>query len=87
MKKDYLKPEGKVVAMRMNENISASGFPVNDVFGIRYTIDGDNKYIFGDTRFTASDTKNERYDRFYDLLLIFIHNINPNCVFDPEAEE
>jgi hypothetical protein len=87
MKKDYLKPEGKVVALRMNENISLSGFPTNDRFGIHYTIEGDKKYIFGDTRFEASNTKNDRYDRFYDLLLAFINNIDPNCLFDPDDVE
>jgi hypothetical protein len=87
MKKNYIKPEGSVVAMCMNENISASFHnPVGDRFGIHYTVEGDNKYIFGDTSVPASNTGDSKYDHFYNLILVFIHNIDSNCLFDPDAE-
>ena len=87
MKKDYLKPEGKVVALRMNENISSSGgFALGDKFGIHYTVIGDKKYIFGDTSVETSNTGDEKYDRFYDLILSYLHNVDPNCRFDPDEE-
>ncbi len=88
MKKDYMKPEGKVVALRMNENISVSGVPgANDAFGIHYTITDDGvKYIYTSTEWTASSTGDEKYDLFYDLIISYLHNIDPNCRFDPNAE-
>ena len=87
MKKNYMKPEGAVVAMCMNENISASSRgPVSDRFGIHYTVVGDNRYIFGDTSVPASNTGDDKYDHFYNLILVFIHNVDTNCLFDPDTD-
>lgn len=83
MKKDYMKPEGKVVAMNLNENIATSGS--SDTYGMRYRFgeDGVTKFIYT-SEIVASATGNDRFDRFYDLVASYIYGIDPNCRFDPE---
>ena len=83
MRKNYMKPEGKVVALRMNENISASGEPAfRDSFGITYNVVGDTKYIYTSTTVQATSSTDDRFNAFYDLILSFIHDLS-NCRFDP----
>jgi hypothetical protein len=47
MKKNYVKPEGNVVALQMNENIALSfGFADYIInFTLAYRVEGDTKYI------------------------------------------
>ena len=87
MKKDYMKPEGKVVAMNLNENIAAS-FGSADAYGMRYRFgeDGVTKYIYT-SDVVACDTGNDRFDRFYDLVASYIHGVDPICRFDVVENE
>lgn len=84
MKKDYMKPEGKVVTLRMNENISTSGDSgvAGDTFGMSYIVAGDKTYIYTSS-FEASNTGDDKYDRFYDLIISYIHGLS-NCRYDPD---
>lgn len=85
MKKIYMKPDGKVVALRVNENISTSGKPVGEVpFGVKYNVaaDGTN-YIYTSTTPSVS-TNDESFNAFYDLIISYLYQLDPNCRFDPK---
>jgi hypothetical protein len=86
MKKDYMKPEGKVVAMNLNENIATSGS--SDTYGMKYRLgaDGVTKYIYT-SDYVACDTDNERFNRFYDLVASYIYGIDPNCRSDADGAQ
>ena len=47
MKKNYVRPEGNVVALQMNENIALSFGFADDIinFTLQYRVVGDTKYI------------------------------------------
>lgn len=87
MKKDYMKPEAKVVAMNLNENIATS-LGGSDTYGMRYRLgdDGVTKYIYT-SDIAAQDTGNDRFDRFYDLVASYLYGVDPVCRFDPEEKE
>ena len=78
MKKDYMKPEGKVVAMNLNENIAISGSA--DTYSMTYRLgeDGVTKYIYTSDQ-VACNTGNDRFDRFYDLVASYIYGVDPIC--------
>lgn len=82
MKKTYLKPEGKVVTMSIQENIASSMSMTNDAYGIAYTFgaDGTTKYIMGSS-VEATNTNNENFNRFYDLVKSFLYAelVPANC--------
>ena len=85
MKKDYMKPEGNVVALLVNENISTSisSKPYESPYGIEYDIVGDSRYITGDPNYPATDTGNPEVDQFLDWVLSFMHNLPANCRYKP----
>ena len=82
MKKNYMKPEGKVVAMSVRENIASSEGSLNDTYKVHYNIDNATgvKYIQGSS-VVASDTNNKSFDIFYDMVKTYLHNL-PNCRAD-----
>ena len=85
MKKDYMKPHGNVVAMQVNENIALSiDKPTSSLtYGVNYVVVGDKRYIQGDVNYEASSTGDEKYDRFYDLIISYLHNLPSNCRYNP----
>lgn len=82
MKKNYMKPEGKVVAMSIRENIASSEGSIGDTYKVHYNIDNVTgvKYIQG-SKVVASDTNNKSFDVFYDMVKTYLHNL-PNCRAD-----
>lgn len=85
MKKDYMKPAGSVVAVRVNENIAASASSDSyDGFGLHYTFgaDGTTKYIYG-SEHAAANSGDPEFDRFYDLVMTYIHGLSA-CRYDPD---
>ena len=85
MKKDYMKPQGKIVAMQVNENIAIS-LDVPDTFldyGVSYVVVNGVRYIQGVQDYPAHDTGDEKVDRFYDFLISYINNLPSNCRFSP----
>lgn len=88
MRKVYMKPNGKVVALRVNENISTSGvlgWIGSDQFGVHYNVVGDKRYIYT-SNYESVNTKDESYNAFYDLIISYLYKIDPACRFDPDAE-
>lgn len=85
MKKDYMKPQGNVVAMQVNENIALSvDKPTSSLsYGVNYVVIGDKRFIQGDVNYEASNTGDEKYDRFYDLIISYLHNLPSNCRYSP----
>ena len=85
MKKDYMKPQGNVVAMQVNENIALSvDKPTSSLsYGVNYVVIGDKRFIQGDVNYEASNTGDEKYDRFYDLIITYLHNLPSNCRYSP----
>ena len=85
MKKDYMKPQGNVVAMQVNENIALSvDKPTSSLsYGVNYVVIGDKRFIQGDVNYEASNTGDEKYDRFYDLIITYLHNLPSNCRYNP----
>ena len=85
MKKDYMKPEGKVVAMSIRENIAASEGTSGDTYKIHYTIDAVTgvKYIQGGD-VPATNTGNAAFDSFYDMVKTYLYpdRIPANCTAD-----
>lgn len=82
MKKNYMKPEGKVVAMSVRENIASSGGSLSDTYKVHYNVDNATgvKYIQGSS-VVASDTNNKSFDVFYDMVKTYLHNLS-NCRAD-----
>jgi hypothetical protein len=79
MKKDYMKPEGKVVAMSVRENIASSEGSSSDTYKIQYTwgeVPG-VRYIQG-SNYPATDTNNEAFDSFYDMVKTYLYGLD-NC--------
>jgi hypothetical protein len=82
MKKDYMKPEGKVVAMSVRENIASSEGSSSDTYQIHYTwgaVPG-VKYIQG-SDVPATSTGNKSFDSFYDMVKTYLHDLG-NCRAD-----
>ena len=79
MKKNYMKPEGKVVAMSVRENIASSEGSLQDTYKVHYSVDVVTgvKYIQG-SNVAASDTNNKSFDIFYDMVKTYLHNLS-NC--------
>lgn len=85
MKKDYMKPAGNIVSIRVNENIATSDVgDSSDLFGIHYTYgeDGVTRYIFG-SEHAASSTGDEGFDRFRDLVNTYVYGLSA-CRYDPD---
>lgn len=80
MKKDYMKPEGKVVAMSVRENIASSTGVTGDTYKVHYIVNPvtGEKFIQGNT-VPAADTKNEAFNRFYDMVQIYLNPALSNC--------
>jgi hypothetical protein len=74
MKKDYMKPEGKVVAMSVRENIASSEGSSGDNFKVHYTLDlaSGVKYIQG-SDVPATNTGNKDFDSFYDMVKTYMY--------------
>ena len=82
MKKDYMKPEGKVVAMSVRENIASSEGSSSDTYQIHYTwgaVPG-VKYIQA-SDIPATSTGNKAFDSFYDMVKTYLHDLG-NCRAD-----
>ena len=82
MKKDYMKPEGKVVAMSVRENIASSEGTSSGNYKVHYTwgeVPG-VKYIQG-SNVPATSTGNKSFDSFYDMVKTYMHNLG-NCRAD-----
>ena len=89
MGKTYMRPEGKVVALCMNENISVSrgeNIFFNDAFGLSYRMQGETAYIYNSTTVKATEVGDDRYKAFYDLLLTYVYDLS-NCRFDPTPHD
>jgi hypothetical protein len=89
MKKDYMKPEGSVVAIQMNENVAASanGSTPQVSFIVQYSIVGETRYIQDSTEYVAADLGNETLNRFYDMLIAYINGLDANCLYNPTENE
>jgi hypothetical protein len=74
MKKDYMKPEGKVVAVSVRENIASSEGSSGDVYGVYYTPseDGLQQFIQGSDT-PATNTGNKYFDSFYDMVKTYMN--------------
>lgn len=79
MKKDYMKPEGKVVAMSVRENIATSEGSAFDDVKVHYTLNATDgtKYIQG-SDIPATSTGNTSFDVFYDMVKTYLYNL-ANC--------
>ena len=88
MKKDYMKPEGNVVTIQVNENVATSGRePTAEAFyGVQYAIVGTQAFIMGNTDYAKTSTGDEKLDRFYDLILTYVHGLS-NCRFNPNGDQ
>lgn len=88
MKKDYMKPEGNVVSIQVNENVATSGQEhTTEVYsGVQYAIIGTQAYIMGNTDYAKTSTGDEKLDRFYDLILTYLHGLS-NCRFNPNGDQ
>lgn len=84
MKKDYMKPQGKVVAMQVNENIAISiDKPMTSMdYRVNYVVVDGVRYIQGVQDYPAASTGDEKMDRFYDFLISYIKDLPSNCRFD-----
>ena len=81
MKKVYMNPKGKVVALHVNENISSSRniFETeSDPYGIKYMVVGDKKFIQTSDH-EACSLGDEAYNRFFDLIVCALYDLDPNC--------
>ena len=85
MKKDYMKPQGKIVAMQVNENIAISlDKPMTSMdYGVSYVVVGGTRYIQGVQEYPAANTGDDKADRFYDFLISYLKNLPSNCRFSP----
>ena len=88
MKKDYMKPEGNVVSIQVNENVATSGqeHTTEVPSGVQYAIIGTQAYIMGNTDYARTSTGDEKLDRFYDLILTYLHGLS-NCRFNPNVDQ
>lgn len=88
MKKDYMKPQGNVVAIQVNENVATSGqeHTTEVSSGVQYAIIGTQAYIMGNTDYARTSTGDEKLDRFYDLILTYLHGLS-NCRFNPNGDQ
>lgn len=88
MKKDYMKPEGNVVSIQVNENVATSGqeHTTEAYYGVQYAIIGTQAYIMGNTDYANTSTGDEKLDRFYDLILTYLHGLS-NCRFNPNGDQ
>ena len=88
MKKDYMKPQGNVVAIQVNENVATSGqeHTTEVSSGVQYAIIGTQAYIMGNTDYARTSTGDEKLDRFYDLILTYLHGLS-NCRFNPNVDQ
>lgn len=83
MKKDYMKPVGSLVAIRVNENIALSYETTPSApFGLHYTIGSDGQRFILGSDFAASSTGDTGFDRFYDFIVTYVYGLS-NCRFDP----
>lgn len=74
MKKDYMKPEGKVVAMSVRENIASSTGSTGDTYKVYYSVNPatGEKFIQG-SDVPATVTNNEAFNSFYDMVQIYLN--------------
>ena len=80
VKKIYVRPSAHTVSMRLNENIATSrphDYP-NNGDDIRYIYDQNGTKYIAFSSIEASVTGDERFDRFMDRNMLFIHNLS-NC--------
>ncbi len=83
MKQEYVKPSGRVLAIRLQENIAASagggeGGGGSSLYGITYRQEGDTVYISTGT-YVASSTGNTTFDSFYDLVTSYVYDLTSVC--------
>ncbi len=83
MKQTYIKPAGRVMAMRLCENIAASAGGSGEsgggnLYGITYRQEGDTVYISTGT-YVASSTGSATFDSFYDLVTSYVYDLTSVC--------
>jgi hypothetical protein len=78
MKKDYMKPEGAVVAICVNENISTSRGGSLDAFLVHYGKDSEGKRVIHDSNVPACEVGTEDQRRIIDLLNCMAYGL-VNC--------
>ncbi len=78
MKKDYMKPEGAVVAICVNENISTSRGGTEDAFLVHYGENSEGKRVIFDSNVPACEIGTEDQRRLIDLLNSFAYGL-VNC--------
>jgi hypothetical protein len=81
MKKDYMKPEGVVVAICVNENISTSRCGSEDAFLVHYGKDSEGKRVINDSNVPACEVGTEDQRRIIDLLNCMAYGLS-NCCED-----
>ncbi len=83
MKHAYIKPAGKVMTMRLRENIAASAGGSGtggggNTYGVTYRQEGDTIYISTGT-YVASSTGSATFDSFYDLVTSYVYDLTSVC--------
>jgi hypothetical protein len=81
MKKDYMKPEGAVVAICVNENISTSRGGTADAFLVSYGKNSEGKRVINDSNVPACEVGTEDQRRIIDLLNCMAYGLS-NCCED-----
>lgn len=95
MKRNYMKPEGTLVSLNVNENVAASGLGptmFDFIFGVKYRDkdknDPNSPIYIATTDQLANDQSildlNEKQSDFVDwLALLFYPEHFENCTYDP----
>lgn len=91
MKRNYVKPEGKMVSLNVNENISASGAGILEMlFGVKYTITNPDKpeiaqkFIADSDILSVDQTIGENIaSNVIDWFAVFFYPEYHSCLYNP----
>ncbi len=84
MKKEYVRPAGRVLPLRLSEPVAASsgelgpGVAGGNSYGITYRWEGDSLFISNSTHI-ASSTGSATFDAFYDLVTSYVYDLGSVC--------
>ncbi len=78
MKKNYMKPQGAVVTMNLDENIAASGTTVS--YGVNvYTDPATGLKYINHTNIEYVEMATPALTKFWNYFLAISQNADPNC--------